>query len=112
MSEQAKVERMQTRRVRPSTPGDVLADLLESNNLTITEAAHRLGVGRVTVSNLINGKRSLTPEMANRLGRFFGNGAGIWLRLQQAVDLWDCLHAEPSDYSDVQPLFQRELLIA
>lgn len=112
MNKQATLSRMRERRVRPSTPGEVLADLLESNHLTVTEAAHRLGVGRVTVSQLINGRRNLTPEMAHRLGRLFGNGAAIWLRLQQAVDLWDCLHLESANYADVQPLTERELLVA
>lgn len=97
-----KVDRMRERRIRPSTPGEVLSELLEDNNLTITDAAQRLGVSRVSVSNLVNDKRSLSPEMAIRLGQFFGNGPGIWMRLQQAVDLWDCLHCDKS--FDVKPL--------
>lgn len=103
-----QIERLQQQQLRPATPGEVLDDLLECNGLTITEAAHRLGVGRITVSQIINSRRNLTPDMACRLGRFFGNGPGIWLKLQQNVDLWDMLHGNADKYEDVKPLSSRE----
>jgi addiction module HigA family antidote len=89
---------------RPSSPGDLLADLMESNGLTQGELAERLGVGRQTINHLINGRRSLTPDLARRLGRFFGSGPALWLRMQQQLDLWDALHADEDEYKSIKPL--------
>ncbi len=100
----AYVESLRKMSRRPSTPGDLLADLMESNGLTQNEVAGRLGVGRETISHLINGKRSLTPDLAQRLGRLFGGGPALWLRMQQQVDLWDALHADQSAYEEIKPL--------
>jgi len=44
--------------------------------------------------------------MAARLGRYFGNGIGVWLRMQQTVDLWDALHMDQSRYESIEPLRQ------
>jgi addiction module HigA family antidote len=88
----------------PSAPGEVLLDLLECNDLTLTEAANRLGVGRITISNLVNGHRALSEDMAHRLGRFFGNGPAFWLRLQQQLDLWEVLHENENSYEKIEPL--------
>ena len=89
---------------RPATPGDLLADLLECNGLTQREAARRLGIGRQSLIHLVHGKRSLTPDMAQRLGRLFGNGAAIWMQLQQAGDMWDLLHGDTTPYLHIEPL--------
>jgi len=96
---------------RPATPGAVLTDLLEAlhdegKGVTHTELASRLGVGRQTISHLLNDKRPLSPDMAQRLGRFFGQDAVWWLRLQQQVDLWDAANADPSRYRVIVPLEQ------
>ena len=56
--------------------------------LTQKEFADRLGVSRLTVSEILRERRSVTPDMAIRLGRSLGNGPKIWLRMQQAVDVW------------------------
>ena len=100
----AYIESLKRMSRRPSTPGDLLADLMEANGLTQGEVAERLGVGRQTVNHLINGKRSLTPDLAQRLGRLFGNGATLWIRMQQQVELWDALHTDLSEYEEIQPL--------
>ncbi len=47
------------------------------------------GVSRLTVSEILNEKRTITPDMAMRLGKALGNGPEIWLRMQQTLDLWD-----------------------
>lgn len=101
---QNKIEGLQKMNCPPSTPGEVLEDLLESNGLSLTEAAKRLGVGRITVSNLVNGHRALSEDMAQRLGRLFGNGPAFWLRLQQQLDLWEALHQDQSAYEHIEPL--------
>jgi addiction module HigA family antidote len=74
---------------RPTHPGAILReDVLPALGLSISEAARQLGVTRQTLHRIMAEKVSVTTEMAARLGRFCGNGPGIWLRMQQACDLW------------------------
>lgn len=89
---------------RPATPGDVVADLIESLEMTQGQLASRLGVGRQTINHLLNGKRAVTLDMAHRLGRFFGNGAALWLDMQRSVELWDALHMDEAPYQHIEPL--------
>ena len=73
----------------PTHPGAVLReDVLPALELSVSEAARRLGVTRQTLHRVLAESSSVTPEMALRLGRLCGNGPGIWLRLQQHHDLW------------------------
>ncbi|TAN41087.1 MAG: addiction module antidote protein, HigA family [Nitrospirae bacterium] len=73
----------------PAHPGEVLKRLcLEPVNLSVTEAAERLGVSRKTISKIINGHGSITPEMAVRLELVFGSTAQTWMNMQTAYDLW------------------------
>lgn len=74
---------------RPTHLGKILReDVLPTLNLTQKDFADRLGVSRLTVSEILHEKRSVTPDMAIRLGKLLGNGPEIWLRMQQAVDVW------------------------
>ena len=57
--------------------------------MSVTEAAGRLGISRQTLHKILAEKSPVTAEMALRLGKFCGNGPGLWLRMQQQVDLWD-----------------------
>lgn len=76
----------------PTHPGEVLReDVLPAINISVSEAARQLRVTRQTLHRVLSGKAGISPEMAVRLGKFCGNGAGLWLRLQQSYDLW---HAE------------------
>jgi len=78
----------------PVHPGEILRDdVLPGLRLSVTEAARQLGVARQTLHRILAGRQAVTPEMAVRLGKFCGNGPGLWLRLQQTYDLW---HAERS----------------
>jgi len=88
---------------RPTHPGAILReDVLPALSLTQTECAQRLGVSRLTVSDLLHEKRGVSPDMALRLGRMLGNGPGVWLRMQQAVDLWELERAKASDYAAIE----------
>jgi addiction module HigA family antidote len=89
---------------RPSGPGAVLADLLECAGLSQTEFARRIDVSVATVNRLINDHHRLTPDMALRLGRFWGDGARVWMAHQQMVDEWELLHADQTPYEHIQPL--------
>jgi addiction module HigA family antidote len=74
---------------RPTHPGAILReDVLPALGLSVSEAARQLGVTRQTLHRIMAEKVSVTPAMAARLGRFCGNGPGLWLRMQQAYDLW------------------------
>jgi addiction module HigA family antidote len=75
---------------RPTHPGAVLrVDVLPALAMTQTELAQRLGVSRLSVSELLHEKRALSPEMAVRLARLLDTSAESWLRMQSALDLWD-----------------------
>ena len=72
----------------PPHPGSFVFDeCIEPLGLTITEAARALGVTRVTLSELVNGKRGISPEMAVRLSKAFGGSAESWLVQQAQYDL-------------------------
>ena len=73
----------------PAHPGEVLKELwLEPMGITITDAAERLRVARKTVSKIVNGHGSITPEMALRIEIVFGSTAETWLNMQAAYDIW------------------------
>ena len=72
----------------PPHPGSlVLHDCIEPLGLTITDAAAALGVSRFTLSELVNGKRGISPEMSVRLSKAFGGSAESWLTQQAHYDL-------------------------
>ena len=80
---------LRSRNRRPTHPGEILReDVLPALGVTQREFAERLGVSRLTVSEILHEKRSVTADMAIRLGRLMGNGPEIWLRMQQGVDIW------------------------
>ena len=73
----------------PTHPGLIIRDdVLPELQLSVTEAAEQLGISRVTLSRVINGRSAITAEMALRLGKWVGNGPEIWLRMQGQCDLW------------------------
>ncbi len=72
----------------PPHPGlSVRHDCLEPLALNVTEAAKRLGISRKQLSDIVNGRAGISPEMAIRLDKAFGGGAETWVRLQAAYDL-------------------------
>jgi addiction module HigA family antidote len=78
----------------PLHPGEILLEeFIKLHGLTLTEAAKRLRVERVRLSEIVNGRRGITPNMALRLERLFGASAAFWLGMQQDHDLWDKLHS-------------------
>jgi addiction module HigA family antidote len=76
-------------RRRPTHPGALLEEAVAATGLPRTEVAVRLGISRQYLYDLIDQKKPVSATVAARLGRFFGNGGGIWLRMQAAHDLWD-----------------------
>lgn len=103
-NKQEYVEQLTRMTRRPSTPGDLLADLMESNNLTQGEVAARVKLSRVTINRIVQGHRPVTADVAHRLGRLFGGGPALWLNMQQQVELWDALHMDTSEFEQIEPL--------
>lgn len=89
---------------RPTHPGELLRkDVLPSLEMTQTELARRLGVSRLSVSELLLEKRALSADMAVRVGRLTSTTPESWLRMQEAVDLWE-LERDPKRYQHIEPL--------
>jgi addiction module HigA family antidote len=75
----------------PTHPGAILRDSLEALDMPVKTAACELGVSRQFLHRVLSEQSPVSTEMALRIGKFLGNGPGLWLRMQQAYDLW---HAE------------------
>jgi len=71
---------------RPSHPGELVATALEELDLPVSTAAEHLGITGETLHRIIAGTSPVTPDVAVRLGKLFGNSAGFWLRMQTAHD--------------------------
>src|ERR1051325_8588916 len=71
----------------PHPGGLVLRQCIEPLGLSITQAAAALGVTRTTLSELVNGKRGISPEMAVRISKVFGGSAESWLTQQAHYEL-------------------------
>lgn len=93
-----------TRMHSPLHPGAVLADTVlskEGAGLSVTEFAERLGVSRVALSRVVNGRAAVSAELAIRLGAFLGGSAEVWLNMQSAYDLWQ---AQKKPRPKIKPL--------
>jgi len=90
---------------RPTHPGEMLReDFLPDYGLTVTALAQAIGVSRQTVNELLRERRAVSPEMALRLSRLFGNSPEFWLNGQRAVDLWEADQAIQEDVQRIRPL--------
>lgn len=89
---------------KPTHPGEVLReDVLPALGMTQTEFAKRLNVSRLTVSELLLGKRAMTPDMALRVAKLTRTTPESWLRMQEALDLWE-LERDEKRYRDIEPI--------
>ncbi|HNY22915.1 MAG TPA: HigA family addiction module antitoxin [Treponemataceae bacterium] len=80
---------------KPTHPGEVLyEDVIKELDISITEAAKHLGVSRKTLSELVNGKSSLTPEMAVRIAKSTNTTPESWINMQIKLDLWKVMQNE------------------
>jgi addiction module HigA family antidote len=79
-------------------------DFLPDYGLTFSGLAEAAGVSRQSINELLRERRSVSPEMALRLGRLFGNSPEFWLNAQRAVDLWDAAEAIKKDVARIKPL--------
>ena len=90
---------------RPTHPGEMLnEDFMPDYGLTVAGLAGAVGVSRQSINELLRGRRAVSPEMALRLSRLFGNSPEFWLNAQRAVDLWDAAQAIQEDVARIKPL--------
>jgi addiction module HigA family antidote len=90
---------------KPTHPGEMLReDFLPDYGLTVSSLAEALGVSRQSINELIRERRRVSPEMALRLARLFGNSSDFWLNAQQAVDLWEAEQAIREEVARIRPL--------
>jgi addiction module HigA family antidote len=95
----------ENRQISPSHPGAMLReDFMPDYGLTASHLAAALGVSRQTVYDLLREQRSVTPLMALRLARLFGNSATFWLNAQQALDLWQSEQSYQEELTRIQPM--------
>ena len=90
---------------RPVHPGEMLReDFLPDYGLTVAALAEAVGVSRQSINELLRERRAVSPDMALRLARLFGNTPEFWLNAQRAVDLWDAATASKKDVARIRPL--------
>ena len=83
---------------KPTHPGNVfLEDVMKPRNLTVTEAARLLGVSRKALSEFVNEKAALSPEMAIRISKATGTSVESWMNMQQKLTLWQAIQNEPDN---------------
>jgi addiction module HigA family antidote len=88
----------------PTHPGEILReDVLPALKMTQSEFAKRLGVSRLSVSELLLEKRGLTPDMALRIAKLTNTTPESWLRMQEALDLWE-LERDKKRYRHIEPI--------
>ena len=76
----------------PTHPGELLReDIIPATGRSKTEIAGLMGISRQHLYDILNEKKPVSAQVAVRLGKLFGDGPGIWLRMQLAYDTW---HAE------------------
>ncbi len=99
------IQNTQERMIRPTHPGEMLReDFLPDYDLTATSLALALGVSRQSINELLRERRAVSPQMALRLARLFGNTPEFWLNAQRAVDLWDAAQTSKTALDRIQPL--------
>jgi antitoxin HigA-1 len=90
---------------RPIHPGEILReDFMPDYDLTVSGLASALGVSRQSANELVRERRAVSPEMALRLARLFGNSAEFWLNLQRSVDLFDAQATRGAELDRIDPL--------
>ncbi len=90
---------------RPTHPGAILReDTLSALGITSDELAEVLGVSSATLNEILHERAPVTVDIAHRLARALDMSPEIWLRLQQAVDLYDTNEKNSADYERIKPI--------
>ncbi len=93
------------RETPPSHPGEMLReDFMPDYKLNVSSLASAISVSRQTINELLRERRSITPVMALRLSRLFGNSPEFWLNAQHARDLWESEQNFHNELKKIQTL--------
>ena len=93
------------RRIKPTHPGEMLReDFMPDCGLTAAVLAGKIGVSRQTVNEILRERRSISPGMALRLSRLFGNFPEFWLNAQRTFDLWVAVKENRKELHKIRPL--------
>lgn len=91
----------------PTHPGELLReDILPAVNKPKAEVARLLGISRQHLHDILGERKPVSPEVAVRLGKMFGNGAGLWIRMQGTYDEWRA--SRSVDVSNIPTLIAAE----
>ena len=94
-----------TRMHNPPHPGEVLRDgVFTDTGITVTDFAQRIGVTRVALSRVLNGKAGISADMAVRLTAALGGSAESWLHMQADYELWLAEKALKREVAKIEPL--------
>jgi len=87
---------------RPVQPGEIIKhEYLIPMSITQQQLANALSVTRVRINEIILGKRSITPDTAFRLAKYFNTTPDFWINLQKNIDMWDTLQLHKNDYENI-----------
>ena len=93
------------RQIPPTHPGEMIKeDFLPDYNITATSMANALGVSRQTINEILRERRSISPVMALRLSKLFGNSPEFWLNAQNAWDIWHSERSHQNELKGISPL--------
>ncbi len=72
----------------PTHPGELLREVIPATGKSKAEIAALLGISRQHLYDILRERKPVSPGIAVRLGKLFGDGAGVWVRMQGAYDTW------------------------
>ena len=72
----------------PTHPGELLRDIIPATGKSKIEIAALLGISRQHLYDILKERKPVSPAVAVRLGKLFGDGAGVWVRMQGTYDTW------------------------
>jgi len=91
--------------MRAVHPGEILReDILPEIKMSESKLAEHLNISRMTVNRLINERQAVSPDMALRLGKLFGNSPDFWLNLQSTYDLMKAEQSMGMELKKIKPL--------
>ena len=91
--------------MRAVHPGEILREeILPNANISESRLAEYLNVSRMTINRLVNEHQRISPDMALRLGKLFGNSPDFWLNLQNAYDIKKTEHSIAMELKKIRPL--------
>ncbi|HEY0146506.1 MAG TPA: HigA family addiction module antitoxin [Methylovirgula sp.] len=91
--------------LQPSHPGELLREIvIPATGKSKVEIAQLLGISRQSLYDILAERQSITPAMAVRVGKMFGDGPEVWLKMQAAHDLWQAARDLKDEVADIPTL--------